>query len=85
MLEVAARQTQLEQAFSKLTGLVLTVLIFALLVMLAFWLAERASEKIQRYVKYLLFLTPALVFPFHWVDWSGPQNSLPLIPRCQRK
>ncbi len=70
MLEVAARQTQLEQAFSKLTGLVLTVLIFALLVMLAFWLAERASEKIQRYVKYLLFLTPALVFLF--IGLIGP-------------
>jgi alpha-glucoside transport system permease protein len=70
MLEVVARQTQLEQAFSKLTGLVLTVLIFALLVMLAFWLAERASEKVQRYVKYLLFLTPALVFLF--IGLIGP-------------
>ncbi|MEN9292323.1 MAG: hypothetical protein RL288_119, partial [Actinomycetota bacterium] len=70
MLEIAARQTQLEQAFSKLIGLVLTVLVFALLVAAAFWLAERTSEKIQRYVKYLIFLTPALIFLF--IGLIGP-------------
>ncbi len=70
MLEIAARQTQLEQAFSKLTGLVVTVILFALLVIAAFWLAERTSEKVQRYIKYLVFLTPALIFLF--IGLIGP-------------
>lgn len=40
------------------------------MVAIAFWLAERSSEKIQRYVKYLLFLAPALFFLF--VGLIGP-------------
>ena len=70
MLEIAARQTQLEQAFSKLTGLVVTVILFALFVCAAFWLAERTSEKFQRYIKYLIFLAPALLFLF--IGLIGP-------------
>ena len=64
MLELAARQSQLEQAASKLTGLVITVIVFAAVVSLAFYLAERTSERVQRLVKYLLFLAPALTFLF---------------------
>ena len=64
MLELAARQSQLEQAASKLTGLVITVIVFAIVVSLAFYLAERTSERVQRYVKYFLFLAPALIFLF---------------------
>ncbi len=64
MLELAARQSQLEQAASKLTGLVITVIVFAIVVSLAFYLAERTSERVQRSVKYLLFLAPALIFLF---------------------
>jgi alpha-glucoside transport system permease protein len=64
MLELAARQSQLEQAASKLTGLVITVIVFAAVVSLAFFLAERTSERVQRLVKYLLFLAPALIFLF---------------------
>ena len=64
MLELAARQTQLEQAVSKISSLLITILLFSALVALAFWLAERSSEKLQRYVKYLLFLAPALLFLF---------------------
>ena len=64
ILELAARQSQLEQAASKLTGLVITVIVFAIVVSLAFYLAERTSERVQRYVKYLLFLAPALIFLF---------------------
>ncbi len=64
MLELAARQSQLEQAASKLTGLVITVIVFAIVVSLAFYLAERTSERVQGYVKYLLFLAPALIFLF---------------------
>ncbi len=45
MLELAARQSQLEQAASKLTGLVITVIVFAIVVSLAFYLAERTSER----------------------------------------
>ena len=70
MLELAARQSQLEQAVSKLTSLVLTIVIFGLLVALAFWLAERSSERIQRFVKYLVFLAPALIFLF--IGLIGP-------------
>lgn len=70
MLELAARQTQLEQAVSKISTLVITILVFSALVAIAFWLAERSSEKIQRYVKYLLFLAPALFFLF--VGLIGP-------------
>ena len=64
MIELAARQSQLEQAVSKLTGLALTIVIFALLVFIAFSLAERTGEKVQRYLKYLIFLVPALAFLF---------------------
>jgi len=64
MLELAARQSQLEQAASKLTGLVITVIVFSAVVSLAFYLAERTSERVQRLVKYLLFLAPALTFLF---------------------
>jgi len=64
MLELAARQSQLEQAASKLTGLVITVIVFSAVVSLAFYLAERTSERVQRYVKYFLFLAPALIFLF---------------------
>jgi len=70
MLELAARQSQLEQAVSKLSSLVLTILIFGILVALAFWLAERSSERVQRYVKYLVFLAPALAFLF--IGLIGP-------------
>ena len=70
MLEFAARQTQLEQAVSKISNLVITVLIFGLLVSLAFWLAERSSEKLQNFLKYLVFLVPALVLLF--VGLIGP-------------
>jgi alpha-glucoside transport system permease protein len=64
MIEIAARQSQLEQTVSKLTGLTLTILIFGLLVFIAFTLAERTNERVQRYLKYLIFLTPALLFLF---------------------
>lgn len=64
MLELAARQTQLEAAVSKISSLFLTILIFALIVGLAFWIAERSSERVQRFAKYLLFLSPALIFLF---------------------
>ena len=64
MIELAARQTQLEQAISKLTGLALTIAIFAILVAIAFSLAERTSERTQRFLKYLVFLIPALAFLF---------------------
>lgn len=64
MIELAARQTQLEQAISKLTGLALTITIFAILVAIAFSLAERTSERTQRFLKYLVFLIPALAFLF---------------------
>lgn len=64
MLEFAARQSQLEQAISKISSLVITIIAFALIVSIAFWLAERTSEKVQRYVKFLLFLFPALLLLF---------------------
>lgn len=64
MLEIAARQSQLEQTVSKLTGLTLTILIFGLIVFIAFSLAERTGERVQRYIKYLVFLFPALIFLF---------------------
>jgi alpha-glucoside transport system permease protein len=64
MIEIAARQTQLEQAISKLSGLALTVIIFAILVAVAFALAERTSERAQRILKYLVFLLPAVTFLF---------------------
>lgn len=64
MLEIAARQSQLEQTVSKLTGLTLTILIFGLIVFIAFSLAERTGERVQRYIKYLVFLFPALLFLF---------------------
>lgn len=70
MLELAARQSQLEQAVSKLSSLVLTIVIFGILVSLAFWLAERSSERAQRFVKYLVFLAPALIFLF--IGLIGP-------------
>lgn len=70
MLELAARQTQLEQTISKLSSLVITILVFAALVSVAFWLAERSSERNQRFVKYLLFLSPALLFLF--IGLIGP-------------
>jgi alpha-glucoside transport system permease protein len=63
-MEYAARQTQLEQAFSKLTGLALTVLVFGLIVFVAFKLAERTSERTQKFLKYLIFLAPALILLF---------------------
>jgi len=45
MLELAARQSQLEQAASKLNGLVITIIIFAAVVSLAFfWLRGLQSE-----------------------------------------
>ena len=43
MIEIAARQSQLEQAVSKLTGLTLTILIFGALVAIAFALSERTG------------------------------------------
>jgi len=64
MIEIAARQSQLEQAISKLTGLGLTIAIFVLLVFIAFSLSERTGEKVQRYLKYLIFLFPAIAFLF---------------------
>jgi alpha-glucoside transport system permease protein len=63
-MEYAARQTQLEQAVSKLTGLALTVIIFAVIVYIAFKLAERTSERVQKLLKYLIFLFPALLLLF---------------------
>lgn len=64
MIEIAARQSQLEQAVSKLTGLTLTILIFGALVAIAFALSERTSERVQRVLKYVIFLAPALIFLF---------------------
>lgn len=62
MLEVAARQTPLEQTISKLSSLTITILAFALLVAFAFWIAEKSAEKYQKSLKYLIFLGPALLF-----------------------
>ncbi|MFM8234811.1 MAG: carbohydrate ABC transporter permease, partial [Actinomycetota bacterium] len=64
MIEIAARQSQLEQAVSKLTGLTLTILIFGALVAIAFALSERTGERVQRFLKYVIFLAPALIFLF---------------------
>ena len=64
MLEFAARQSQLEQTISKISSLVITILVFSLLILVAFWLSERTSERVQRIAKYLLFLFPALLFLF---------------------
>jgi len=64
MIEIAARQSQLEQVVPKIVGLTLTILIFGTIVLIAFTLSERTGERVQRFLKYVIFLAPALIFLF---------------------
>ncbi|MCF8529446.1 MAG: sugar ABC transporter permease [Aquiluna sp.] len=58
---LAARKTPWEIVAPNLTVLVFGLLAFAAVIFLIFILAERASVKAQEWLKYLVFLVPALL------------------------
>jgi alpha-glucoside transport system permease protein len=60
IIDIVARKTGWEIIAPNLIMLVLGLLAFAAIVFLMFVLAERSSVKAQEWVKYLVFLVPAL-------------------------
>jgi alpha-glucoside transport system permease protein len=60
-IDIVARKTGWEIIAPNLIMLVLGLLAFAAIIFLMFVLAERSSVKAQEWVKYLVFLVPALV------------------------
>lgn len=56
------RKSFAEQNIEKILWLVGGLAAFFALIALAFYLSERSSEKAQRTLKYLVFLSPALIF-----------------------
>jgi len=60
VIDIVARKTGWEIIAPNLLMLVLGLLAFAAIVLLMFLLAERTSVKAQEWVRYLVFLVPAL-------------------------